>query len=309
MRQPLRVTNDLQRSLGCDGVTLESAFLDARASGATVLVQRVDPARSPLTTATPVVKFSRSQDAIPDAKCLKLATPGHYRKYEGGEGDIRDDMEARYREDVRSVFAKTGSLELSRMPGLSGSVTYGVDGFWVYCTSVRPTSTGEQERLRRRFQSDCATTIADPSAFARELGASFAAHSSWSDVELSFLDWLAIRLLPHECGDKVVHVHHGPVYYSDEPVELVESFPMEHRPTVVPFIKRRMYSWQQEYRFTVSMHGSPKKDELFLPISPELRKLASIEEVGLFAADWPTPQFVGGVGWRAAHVAEGWPSG
>ena len=289
MRQPITVTDDTRRALGCDWVTLEWIFVETQVSRATILVHRVDPARSRREPVTPVVKFSEMRYAIPQHECLRLATPRYYRDYGGHEGGIRDDMEGQYREDVRSVFAKTGSLELSRMPGLSGSVTYGVDGIWVYCTSIRPTSTWNRERLRQRFQAEFVTTIPDPSAFARELGASFAAHSSRADVEQSPLDRSAVSLLPPEMGDRVVFVRHGPVFYSDEPAELVESFPSVHRPTVVPFIKRRTYSWQQEYRFTVSMHGSAKKDEFFLPISPELRRLATIEGADLVGADWPSP--------------------
>ena len=76
----------------------------------------------------------------------------------------------------------------------------------------------------------------------------------------------------------MVWVRHGAVCYSDDPTELVESFPTNHRAAVVPFIKRRRYAWQQEYRFSVSTNGQATENEWFLPIPPRLRRLAHLGE-------------------------------
>ena len=200
-----------------------------------------------------------------------------YRDFEGAAGGIRDEMEARSKEDVRSVFAKTGTVPASATRYVTGHVTYGVDGFWVFCTSMRPPSTWRLERLRKRFGAECATTIADPSAFAQELGAAFAAHAPWPDVDLSFVEGLVAGLRPPWMGDRMVWVRHGAVCYSDDPRELVESFLTHHRAAILPFIKRRRYAWQQEYRFSVSIDGQATGNEWFLPITPGLRRLAHLE--------------------------------
>ena len=277
MRVPIEITDDMQRQLGCEGVTLESAFVESRASRATVFVFHVDPARSLVKTAFPVVKYSERRFAIPRAECLKLATPRYYRNYEGDARGIRDEMEARYREDVRSFLTRYGTMDASSIALVSGNVTFGIDDFWMFCTAVEPTLTREREYLRKEFAADCETKIADPSEFARALGAAFVAHSSWSDVHLNPWDKFVRQLRPPEIGDKVVWVYHGPVLYSDEAEKLVESFPVLHRSVVVSFVKRRKFARHKEYRFKVEINGRPKERQYFLPISPELRRLAKIE--------------------------------
>ena len=277
MRVPIKITDDMQRQLGCVGVTLEAVFVESRESRATVFVFYVDPARSLLKNPSPVVKYSERRFAIPRAKCLKLATPSYYRSYEGDASGIRDEMEARYQEDIRSFLTKYRTMDASSVALVSGNATYGIDGFWMFCTSLEPTLTQDRQFLRREFAADCETKIADPHSFARTLGAAFAAHSSWSDVDLSPWDKIMRQLRPPEMGDKVVWVYHGPVLYSDEAEKLVESFPVLHRSVVVSFVKRRRFARHNEYRFKVKINGRPKESQYFLPISPELRRLAKIE--------------------------------
>ena len=275
----LEVSGDDRGVLACAGITLESAFTEIGAPRAIILVYRLDPSRSVLEARpADVVKFSEGRHAIPFAESLKLATPQYYREFEGSGDGIRDEMEARYQEDLRSVFAKTGVLTPSVVPSPGGHVTYSVDGFWLFCTSVRPPFASQLEQLRKRFGAERGTTIADPSAFARELGAAFAAESRWPEVHLRFMDELAARLGPTAIGDRIVRVRHGAVCYSDDPVELIESFPIAHRAAVMPFFKRRKYSWQQEYRFSVSISGRATGKEWFLPLTPGLRRLAQAGE-------------------------------
>ena len=268
----------MRRALGCDGITLETVFVEAEASRATVFVYRVDPAQKLVRPTLPVLKFSESRYAIPRAERLHLATPSYYRKYDGDGVGIRDEQESRYQEDARSFLTKYGTMDAASVALVSGHATYGVDDFWMFCTSVTPISDREREQLMKEFTADCMTTILDPSGFARELGAAFAAHSSWADVDLSALGELIQKLRPSEIGDKVVWVYHGPVcYFDDSAQKLVESFDQLHRPAVVSFLKRQTFARQKEYRFTARINGKPKKGEFLLPITPELRKLAKIE--------------------------------
>ena len=79
MRIPIKVTDDLQRHLGCDGITLESVFIEQKPSRTTVLVCNVDLAQNLINASSPVVKFSKSEFATLKADFMKLATPEHYR--------------------------------------------------------------------------------------------------------------------------------------------------------------------------------------------------------------------------------------
>ena len=83
MRIPIAITDDMRRTLGCEGITLETVFVEGEASRATVFVYRVDPAQKLVQSTVSVLKFSEKLYAIPRAARLHLATPSYYREYEG----------------------------------------------------------------------------------------------------------------------------------------------------------------------------------------------------------------------------------
>ncbi len=45
---------------------------------------------------------------------------------------------------------------------------------------------------------------------------------------------------------------------------------------MIPFVKRRTYAGQQEYRFVVEVIGEPKEMEFLMEITDELRSLAGV---------------------------------
>ena len=114
MRKPVAITDDMQRRFECEGVRFKSAFVEDQVSRATVNVFHVDPARSWMKTASPVLKIAGKKHAIPRAERLHLATPTYYREYEGNGVGIRDEQEARYQEDIRSFLTKSGILNRSQ---------------------------------------------------------------------------------------------------------------------------------------------------------------------------------------------------
>ncbi len=211
MRVPIQVTGNLQHHLGCDRIQVESAFVESQLPQVAVIVFYVNLSRGWVSTVPEVVKFSRRQFAIPRAKNLKLATPEYYRTYEGNAVGVRDEMEASYREDVRSWLTQCRTMDRSRMAKISGSVICGVDDLWMFCTSVPPVLSLRRRNQLTEFDADCMTTIHDPSAFALELGAAFAAQSSWSDVDLGVWGSLPRLLLPSRFSDRIVCVYHGRV--------------------------------------------------------------------------------------------------
>ena len=279
LRAPILINDDLRAALECDGVTLEAAFITADEPRATVFVCRVDmPPTSAMVAPTPVVKFSSREHAIPVAERLRLATPRHYREnYENDAEGIHDEREATYPKDMSESIASSLRSDLGTpvdVSPLKAEAIYAADGFWMFCTAVKPNSDGELRQMRDRFARESVTMIASPADFAQELGAAFAAHASWSDVKLSVVDLIARHARPPEMGDKVVWVYHGRVHYRDDSEALVESFPLSHRVAAMSFIKREQYERQHEYRFTVHMNGTAVEETLCVPITSALRGCA-----------------------------------
>ena len=221
-----------------------------------------------------VVKFSESRFSIPTADKIQLGTLGYYRKYEGEGKGIRDDMEGRYEEDVTADFLKRMGLSGYGI-SVSARATKGVRDQWIFCTSMvpEPAMSWSTEKLGQEFGYECGTKILDPTMFAQELGAAFANHISWDDVRLqSYLRTLQLILSAGRVK-RTIHVYHGPVCYAADPAKVLDAFPEEHKPQIVPFLKRPDYQWQREYRFVVSLAGEPQAEQLYLPITAELRAL------------------------------------
>ena len=284
MRNTITINDDLRRVPGSEGLTLESGFIESDPAMVTVFVYRVDLTGSLLNPVPPsVVKFSEGQYAIPKAKCIQLATPRYYREYEESKGNkgIRDEKEAQYekRTDMKTFLDESRLSAPAGASQASLQLTYASNCFWMFCTSGRPTTDWELQKIWEEFpEYDCVTTIANPSEFAKELGAAFAVHSQWSDVSLSPLDKFVRQLRPPEIGDRVVWIYHGPVVYPRNPAKVIATLPEERQAAVIPFVKRAQFSNQREYRFTVSINGEPKEPEFYLPISTGLRRLAKIEK-------------------------------
>ena len=247
-------------------MTLESVVTESDSTRARVLVYHVDSIGSRLNTAPPpVVKFSERQHAILEATQIQLATPSYYRKYEESESNkgIRDEKEAQYekRTDMETFRDESKLPALTGASDVSLKLAYAVDDFWMFCTSVKPPTDWELQEMRREFEYDCVTTIANPSEFAKELGAAFAAYSERSADHLNFQGKLLWQLRP-----PAVCVYHGPVVYSDDSAKEIEDLPKERQAAMIPFFKRTQFSNQREYRFTISINGGPGKPKVFLPI-------------------------------------------
>ena len=243
---------------------------------------RVGFGDSLLATPSAVVKFSKQEYALRATSHIKLATPRYYREIEGKARGIGDEMEASYVKEM-DLDSFLGERKYQVLDGTSSSfaeLTLATSNLWMFCTSVKPDTCRELRKLSCHFpEYDCATTISDPSKFAKRLGVSFGRYSSWADVKLSSLDRMAIKLRPAEIGDKVVWVRHGRVVYTDDPSRVVERLPEDHRAAMMPFVKRAEFKDQIEYRFTVSMNGEPEAQEFCLPVSEQLRVIAETEEI------------------------------
>ena len=296
LRAEITITSELREQLGCTQIRLESGFLEAKPFPSQVFVRRVDldPAR-PTEPSQGIVKFSPRRFSLVTYRSLQLGTPEYYRGYEGEGSGIQDRDEAVYEESLHSFFGKynpeavamlgtwsqtvsAGKTMLTCEITVSGSVTYQVNGSWLYCTSLHPRSTSERALMQSEFDGDCMTALGEPSTFARELGSAAAQMSPGPEVSRE--EWF--HQLQHEMlrsrtpFQRIVYVCHGPVIYTDHPESLIEAVPLLSRAAAVPFVKGTAYADQREYRFAVSTIGTPTANLLSVPVTTQLCSLTRI---------------------------------
>ena len=144
------------------------------------------------------------------------------------------------------------------------------DSSLIYCTSMT------RLRVSRREQWKVASRIRDVPKIALLLGAEFSRQcDDGRHAAVTGLDLFAAAVCKSSGLDSVVHVHHGPVVYDDNPGEvLFERIPEHARGVAAHFFKRTEFEDQQEYRLVVSAPGGrPIEDEFYLMITPELRSV------------------------------------
>ena len=296
LRAEIAVTAELREHLGCTQIRLESGFMEAKPSPSQVFVRRVDlDSQRSTDPSQGIVKFSPRKFSPATYGSLQLGTPQYYREYEGRGCGIQDQHEAVYKESLHSYFGKynpdalamletrsetftTGRTTLTANVALSGSVTYKVNGSWLFCTAFHPRSQSERALIQSQFDGNCMTALGEPSEFARELGSAFAQLSPGPKVsrEEWFHKLQHQMLRSHTPFKRTVWVSHGPVVYTDDAESLIEAVPLLHRAVAVPFIKRADHVDQREYRFSVSTIGTPAEKLLAVPITPQLRSLSRI---------------------------------
>ena len=229
-----------------------------------------------------VVKFSEPQYVPILGKCLKLATPAYYRAGEHLSSGIRDPEDGTLLMNATPYLSKVVQADLP--PGMvrnfSARMTLSSgNGAWVYCTSNRPNSIIEYQKLKKRFFDEndysAVTKIKDPDAFALRLGLDIALMDDLSEyVKLDGLAML-INAIDGDAVDRIVHVHHGPVIYEDQSGVLRDQkdFGGPGGGICATFTKRTKFQYQAEYRFAVSPLGVPKQNKLMLPVSKELCRI------------------------------------
>ncbi|MCG8621275.1 MAG: hypothetical protein MJE68_04620, partial [Proteobacteria bacterium] len=160
-------------------------------------------------------------------------------------------------EGLKKSFAESFGYNIK----LSGELRLELGDFWMYCTSIDPKTNTKRMRQMGSVSPDYdfMAGIADPSKFAISLG----------------LD--VIRRIKLDKDFKInpdtmwVTVTHGPVIYwaGNLPQSAHDEVQMED---IGPFIKRKQFEEQQEYRFLIQIPGDTVKQDFFsLKISDELR--------------------------------------
>ncbi len=227
---------------------------------------------------------------------VKLATPSYYRNLKVGSNSelIADDLEGAYKEHLEWDYG----VKVENTKAL-------LSEFWIYCTSISPYLSSEREEQIKSLspEYDFLTKMEEPSKFAEQLG-----YDVGKQIELcrdfnfnpgvwEFEDYIGefgdrMSLMSDEQStggqdkspdDYLISVNHGPVIYlgEGEIAESINSAPTRSSGAIIPFLKRKKYEEQQEYRFIIRVrHHSPKGDTFYLKVSNELRNLmAPIENM------------------------------
>ena len=234
---------------------------------------------------------------------IRLATPSYYQNLEVEENSelIKDDLEGSYIEHLNWNRKGSYSLEafkknISGPPLYAGNssvslkLTWARKGFWMYCTSINSNMKYKRTKEMRSFSPnyDFITKIEKPSEFAKQLGRDVGKHISLHDnlkcdspglyiiTSASKKEFIAKHGVG--IGKHLIFVNHGPVIYLDEDKiqKFMNNIPNVEDGSIIPFVKRKEYKNQQEYRFVVSVQWhSPTEDILDLQVSDYLRDFMS----------------------------------
>ena len=253
-----------------------------------------------------LIKYSEAKysPVSPDpSDHIRLATPSYYEKLEVEENSelIRDDLEGAYVEHLNwrkkgSEGMETIKDNLSESPLSLGNsnvnleLTWGRNDFLMYCTAIVPNANYIRKKQRQSLSSDYdfITKIEKPSEFAKQLGRDVGKHISvYNNLKCDLPGWHIITSATKKAliaehgvgiGEHLIFVNHGPVIYLDEEKiqEFMNTIPNVKGGGIIPFVKRKKYESQQEYRFVVNVQWhSPNEDILDLQVSDDLRNLMS----------------------------------
>lgn len=236
------------------------------------------------------------------ADCIRLGTPSCFRESETETNSelIADDFEGRYIESLNSKTKGSIAIETIKkklrtvspylINNISVKITLARNDFLMYCTSIAPHTNYMRKKQIKTLPENYnfMTKIEDTSEFAkqlgREVGKYFNFHNNLKcDLPGLHLITSALKKQDAVIGEHLIFVNHGPVIYlnEDKIVELMNSVPEGDSGNYIPFVKRKKYEDQQEYRFIVDFQlHSPNKDYFDLQISDGLRNLMA--PIGVF---------------------------
>ena len=184
-----------------------------------------------------VVKFTYPEHVPLFSRNIQLGTPAYYRsRATPNTENTRDGLES----IIDDEFA---------------SKPYKDDSFFMYCTTIADDfCTGR--KIQEGYQS--ATRIDNPSEFAKVLGQEFA-----EQFIIPFRD-------QHSHEGLHLEVVHGYVHYIEETDEKMDftgfmrSLGISHKyvPYFLPFLKRKRFDYEREYRFVIRPIGCTIKDDV-----------------------------------------------
>lgn len=243
-----------------------------------------------------LIKHSRAEDSPVSSQpsdCIKLGTGSHYRSLDATRNSelIVDEFDSAFLEKLDWAREGTKVMEAVKAESrgfgfkhkLDLEMKFVSDDQWMFCTSIDPNST-DNRRVQQKNLSpdyDFITGIGNPSDFAKQLGRDFGREIDLNrDFKCNHPELQRVVSAHSQgtkhLGDYSIFVNHGFVIYLDD--REIETFmvdlPKELAADLLPFVKRKKYKEQQEYRFRISVNfHTPKNDILFLKVSDELRNL------------------------------------
>ena len=235
-----------------------------------------------------LVKSIEAEYGLEHAPTIQLSAPIRFRDY--GETFIRDKQEGHAQREMKTEsparsyeeqnLEQETALSLLGQKGLSirntkspsfhnatQSITFGRKS-WIYCTSI--DTTFDRRNIRRAkfpFKYNHESVIRQPRKFALALGEMFADQQGPQGQRAHFT---------HPGGFKSFHdcqcVMHGPVWYTDDVFDFLESRQSEPMHIFYPlFVKHSEYQDLQEYRFILHCETPVEAEVLHLNITGAMR--------------------------------------
>lgn len=283
-------TNDLS-------YTVQTRFVDMKS-----VIPGIQTSYSESNTLIKYSKAAHSPVSAEPTNCIRLATPSYYRnlKMETNSELIADDLEGAYIEEINlrnqgSAAMETMKMQLNNLlPGLINHLSVKTKWIckdcWMYCIAVA-SNISQKRKIQMKYLSpdyDFMTKIKSASKFAKQLGRDVGKHISVHKnlkcdhpgfhVITSTMKKEILEKQGGLIGEHLIFVDHGPVIYlnEDKIEEYMNNIPKGEGGNIIPFVKRKKYENQQEYRFVISVQWhSPNKDILDLQVSEDLRNLMS----------------------------------
>lgn len=256
---------------GSDLALERSAICDKRF---TVYVQRLGSTSS----SRDLAKFTKSEHSLDSADKISLTTPEFCRNQEGDDIGPTDKQEATIKIDRpgRILIRKsksTGEDNPIELYPTSAKLTH--NSGWMFCTSEIMATEGEFQKTKDyfvQFGKNKFTLLPFQriTQFAFELGLSFGRYGLERIPEL----YEGLSKDNVATGNRIT-VTHGKVIYAQDKNTFLLQF--DHgdgsRALMSQFVKRKeRFEVEREYRFFVEGWGIPKKEQVLLPVSPDMRQ-------------------------------------
>ena len=244
----------------------------------TVYVQRLGTA----TCSISLAKFTKPEHSLNLANNISLTTPEYCRNQECDDVGLTDNQEATIIIDrpgkiLMLKSEATGKDHPIELYPTSVKVTH--NSGWMLCTSEIISNKAEFQKTKDYFAQDGKYSFSMLSSqkinqFAFYLGLNFGRYG------LERIPELYEKLHKENIETKnAITVTHGKVKYAEEKDKLLLQY--EHkdgsRALMSHFVKRKVrFEVEREYRFFIQGWGMPKKEQVFLPVSPDMRRLFGI---------------------------------
>ncbi|MDE0184473.1 MAG: hypothetical protein OXP71_03320 [Candidatus Poribacteria bacterium] len=247
----------------------------------TVLVYNYNPCNQGIVS---VLKYSEKKYSPLLWHNIRFSTPERLRSLDTSAGSelLKDKLEATSQKII--PIEKPSELHDNSANSLNADslqimtqlkLTFRYDAYWIYSTTSQLTS---KDAISPDY--DCITRIENPYKFALLIGRNIAnnicsekgfarKHLETRSHGKDFETYKRFRESHDWIGETIIVVTHGFVKYTYGEFEIDDAPP--------PFKKRREYSGQHEYRFTVQVLGhSLKRPYLDIESSPEMKNLMAV---------------------------------